>query len=446
VLPVQRPAETSKRRLEDDIDKAAPVPYGGGMNAQPAAYIRRSVARRGDPGDVSREFQTDKVRALANGDGPALRIIDADWGISAGTDKTGQRLAFLAMLDEIERGAISHVYAYSPDRLARSVEWAARLVNVCRRADVPITTTAGTVAPDDPSARAMFNMLAVMNETALDEMERKAQASVGARRNRGDVIGQRPYGEVRTLRDGRVVGTDEDVALIVATFREAGSYFGAARLLNERGVPARSGGDWYPRTVQRIVNREDRSTVPLGHRRGVRSLGSRLFSGLLMCPCAYVMGQTTSNAAPKYRCPNGVANADHSRPYMVSEAKLIDAMKAEAAHLRVPADRVEMAAVDEAKRAALEAKRVKVLDSYIDGSFDKVGGKAERDRRLAAIDGAEAVLDAAQVLVDVPQAVDWTQPPGIVNGVLRAIWERVELGPNLMPKRFVWRKPEWRAD
>jgi hypothetical protein len=29
--------------------------------------------------------------------------------------------------------------------------------------------------------------------------------------------------------------------------------------------------------------------------------------------------------------------------------------------------------------------------------------------------------------------------------VLRALWERVELGPDLMPKRFVWRVPEWRS-
>ena len=35
-------------------------------NAQPVAYIRRSVASKSDPGDISREFQTDAVRKLAD--------------------------------------------------------------------------------------------------------------------------------------------------------------------------------------------------------------------------------------------------------------------------------------------------------------------------------------------------------------------------------------------
>ena len=120
---------------------------------RPVAYIRRSVARKGDPGDVSRDFQVDKVRALANGDGPRLRIIDGDWGRSAATDKTGQRVAFLGMLEDIERGLVSHVYAYSPDRLARSVEWSAPAGQRLPAGEGgPITTTAGTVAPDDPAA------------------------------------------------------------------------------------------------------------------------------------------------------------------------------------------------------------------------------------------------------------------------------------------------------
>ncbi len=410
--------------------------------AKPCAYIRRSVARRGDPGDISREFQTEKVRALAGDDGASLRIIDQDWGRSASTDKTDKRLAFLEMLAAIERGEISHVYAYSPDRLARSAEWSTRLVNACRRASVPITTTAGTVAPDDPGARMMFNMLAVMNETTLDEMERKARASVGARRDRGDLIGPRPYGEVRTRRDGVVVGADENPALVVETFREAGSYHRAAQLLNERHVPSRSGRQWYPRTVQRIVNREDPGTVPLGHRRGVRSFGSRPFSGILTCHCGAPMGQTTSNQAPKYRCPNGVADPSHARPYMVSEWKLIPLMRAEADHLRIPYDVAELAMVDEGKRAALGVQREKIVDSYIDGTIKT---KAERDRRLALIDDAEAALDATRALVDIPRSIDWTDPPATVNAQLRALWRHVQLGPDLMPVEFVWWLPSWRA-
>jgi DNA invertase Pin-like site-specific DNA recombinase len=416
------------------------------VQGQPVAYIRRSVARRGDPGDVSREFQTEKVRALANGDGPTLRIVDADWGISADREQTHRRLAFLELMAAVERGEVSTIYAFALDRLARSVQWSARLLDACEDAGTIIITGEGRFDPSEDRDRQMVHFYAMQNEGVLRGMKAKAKASVGTRRGRGDAIGQRPYGEVRTRKDGVVVGQDEDAALVVATFREAGSYFGAARLLNDRGVPSRNGRQWYPRTVQRIVNRTDKATVPLGHRRGVRSFGSRLFSGLLRCQCEAVMGQTVGEGGrPMYRCPDGVTDPAHSRPYMVSEARIIEAMKAEADHLQVPADRVEMAAVDERKRAALNAKREKVLDMYVEGLFDKVGGKAERDRRLAVIDDAVAALDAAQVLVDVPQSIDWTKPPAVVNTVLRALWERVELGPDLMPARFVWRQQTWRG-
>jgi DNA invertase Pin-like site-specific DNA recombinase len=417
------------------------------MNAQPVAYIRRSVARRGDPGDVSREFQTEKVRSLANGDGPRLRIVDADWGISADRESTSKRLAFLDLVAAVERGEVSTIYAFALDRLARSVQWSARLLDACEDAGTLVVTGEGRFDPTDDRDRQMFHFYAMQNEGALRGMKAKAKASVGTRRNRGDALGSRPYGEVRTRKDGVVVGRDEDPALIVATFREAGSYFAAAELLNRRKVPTRNGAQWYPRTVQRIVNRQDRTTVPLGHRRGVRSLGSRLFSGLLRCHCEAVMGQTVSGeGTPRYRCPLGVANQAHPRPYMINEARLLDAMKAEAAHLRVPFDQIQMAAGNEAERAVLEAKRERIIDQYIED-----GNRAERDRRLDAIDKAVEALDVAQALVDVPQRVDWTitdtNTVSAVNAVLRALWERVELGPDLMPKPdgFVWRRAEWRA-
>ena len=410
-------------------------------SAQPVAYIRRSVARRGDPGDVSREFQTGKVRALANGDGPRLRILDGDWGRSAATDKTEQRTAFLGMLEEIEAGRISHVYAYSPDRLARSVEWSARLVNACRRAGVPITTTAGTVAPDDPAARAMFNMLAVMNENALDEMERKAAASASTRRARGGITGGRAYGERWTTRDGRLLGAGEDAVVVVATWREAGSYFAAARLLNERGVPARSGRIWHPATVQRIVQRQLPGTRRLG-RRGAPSLSPRhQLAGLLRCHCGAPMGQTVSGeGTPRYRCPRGVADPAHPRPYIVPERALLPWVQAEAAHLELPGDRVELAARATAAEAELAARRGRVIDALEAGTITR----AEAEPRLAKIAAELAGIEVAAEVAEVP-AIDWAAEPASVNAVLRALWGRVDLGPDLRPVSAVWRVPEWRA-
>src|SRR5690349_21098602 len=118
-------------------------------HSRPVAYIRRSSRSRNDPGDVSREFQTREVQRLAGPDAARLEVVDADWGRSGSTDKTVRRLAFLTILDEIEQGRISTLYAFATDRLARSVEWSARLLNACRRAGVPIVTSEGRFEPDD---------------------------------------------------------------------------------------------------------------------------------------------------------------------------------------------------------------------------------------------------------------------------------------------------------
>jgi hypothetical protein len=294
-------------------------------------------------------------------------------------------------------------------------------------------------------ARQMFGFAALTNETMLDEMERKAKASAETRAKRGDRMGQRPYGEVRRLKDGRVVGEDEDVDLVLRTFREAGSYFAAARRLNELGVPARSGGPWYPRTVQRIVNYREPATAPLREKgRGVRALGSRPLSGLLVCHCGTRMGQTTSRAAPKYRCPAGVADPNHPRPYMISEDRILPAVKAEAAHLRPSQWRIATDSQD-GDLERLSVERSNVIDYGVRGRIDD----DEVDRRLAAIDARiaelhqRAAVDAAASMI--PDAIDWSAPPAIVNQALRAMFSEIELGADLMPVRYGWRRKEWRA-
>jgi hypothetical protein len=71
--------------------------------------------------------------------------------------------------------------------------------------------------------------------------------------------------------------------------------------------------------------------------------------------------------------------------------------------------------------------------------------RQKRDTEWDAIDAELDRLDFIETIVEIP-SIDWTVAPGIVNGVLRAIWERVELGPDLMPARFIWRRQEWRGN
>ena len=442
--------------------------------AQPVAYIRRSVASRADPGDISREFQTEAVRALAGEDVDRLAIIDQDWGRSAATDKTDRRLAFLGLLDRIEAGEVSALYAYSADRLARSVEWSARLLNACRRAGVPIITTQGRVDPGDEAATLLFHVLAATNEAALSGMEKKARASVERRQARNIAAGRAPNHGMGRKPYG--AGTGEDVRLVLAGFDEARSFNGAARLLN--GCPAdcakdhehrakvrtRDGTRWTGTVVGRIVQRERPEVAPRV-RRGVAAKAPHIFTGLLLCDCgtkmtsmprhAGVNGQKTDTVG--YFCPSGRSVEGHPKPYVIAESKvrswaeevLKEYTTLATARMKATGapDEAEMAA----SRAALERKRGGVGIAFAAGAFgdpESAEAQVEMRRQVAEVNASIARLDSMaetrEVILtpwrNVP-LIDLTGDPADVNWRLRRVWKAIRM--RHYQGRFEPALPDW---
>lgn len=398
--------------------------------ARPVAYVRRSSRSRNDPGDLSREFQVAKVRELAASDADRLDVRDQDWGRSASTDKTDRRLAFLSILEDVERGEVSALYAYATDRLARSVEWSARLLNACRRAGVPIVTSEGRFDPDNALTDQLFYFQAMQNEGYSRQASQKRRATVERQRARGARLGVAPYGAL----------PGESIEPIVAAFRETGSCYGAARILNAAGSRTRRGGLWTSKVVGDILER-----AGVEYRRkpkpGVKAAADWITFQLLTCPCGNTM-TAMDRRSPRVTCYRARQDPNHPRPFGISEAKLLPVLKAEAARLRVPR-RVESTVADEAARTALAARREGIGDAYAAGAYGRIGSdeaKARMAARLEEIDAAEDQLVAAAQVIEVPP-VDWTWPPRDINRHLRLIWERVELGPDLMPARFVWRLP-----
>lgn len=401
------------------------------------AYLRKSSVH--DPArEVSYDIQESAVRELAkrHGDnGKALTIL-SDWDKSGrlGADK---RPGYRALLDAIESGACTAVYSYSLSRLGRSLPELARLIEDCERRKIPVRLSVDAVDTSTASGRLLANVLGSVAAFEADVASERIRAAYAAKLARGERIGTaKEYGE----RPG------EDATAVLDAFRAAGSYSAAARLLNERGIKPRNGRLWWASSVRVVVRRLDPSLRAQRPTRGYKAGGSAfILARLLRCPtCSTLLTGTRdrldgpNRGRVRYACRQGSVTP-HPR-VSISEHLILPAIRAEADRLRTP-ERVELVAGDEARRAELEARRLRVIDLYESGDIDR----ADKARRLDAIVGELVAVESRRQVVEVPR-IDWEAPPRSINLVLRALFARIELDPiSFAPVAFAWTVPEWRA-
>lgn len=404
------------------------------------AYLRKSSVH--DPKrEVSHEVQEAAVREMAarHGDNNGSLVILSDWDKSGrlGADR---RPGYRALLEAIDSGAATAVYSYSLSRLARSVTELSGLIARCVVIGVPVRLYADHVDTSTASGMLLAHVLSAVAQFEADVASERVRGANAAKLARGESLSTVPsYGD----RAG------EDTAAVLAAFDEAGSYSGAAKLLNERGVkPRGSKRGWWPSSVAVVVTRL-RPELKRHRERGVAAGGSDFILGrLLRCPtCGTMLTGTRDRGGRRvrYSCRLGTA-LPHPR-ISVSEHLILPAIRAEVEHLTLPGDTAEAIAQDDGRRAELEARRSRIIDMYEAGHIDT----ADRERRLAAVHDALAALEDRRVLRAIPPVVDWSKPPAKLNAVLRALFTRITLDPSSFqpvpdPKlAYEWTVPEWRA-
>jgi site-specific DNA recombinase len=397
----------------------------------PVAYLRKSRVIDERVG-VSWEVQEGKVRELAalNGDNGERLLILSDWNIS-GRKGTAARPGYKRLVDMIEADEVAAIYSYNLARLSRSVQDLRALMKLADEHGVPVRLVADHVDTSTATGRMLLTMLAAVDEMTADLASEHARDAVAVRRARGDRIGHPFYGEL----------AGEDAGAVVAAYTEAGSIMGAARLLNARAVPSRMGDPWSTTSVRAILLRL--GAMPHRTRPGAKARAPFALYGLLRCHCGHVLtGSRYRNGSDTayctYKCHASRTVPGHG-PGSVPEKRILPWVRDEVSRLRAPAA-VTIAADNAAQRDALAGRLERAHELYIGGAISR-----ERHAAEAAIVTAELDrLGDAEVVAAVP-AIDWTWPPEKLNVVLRAILERVELGPDLRPVNAVWTVPEWRA-
>jgi site-specific DNA recombinase len=399
----------------------------------PVAYLRKSRVIDERVG-VSWEVQEGKVRELAaqHGDNGGRLLILSDWNISGRKGAAG-RPGYRRLLEMIESGEASAIYGYNLARLSRSVQDLRALMALADAHHVPVRLVADQVDTSTATGRMLLTMLAAVDEMTADLASEHARDAVAARRARGDRIGHPFYGEK----------AGEDAGAVVQAYREAGSILGAARLLNRREVPTRMGGPWASITVRELL-------VRLGAYAGRTRPGAKprapfLLYGLLRCHCDHVMTGTRYQNGPQplytaYKCYKARAVPDHG-PGTIVEKTIVAWVRDEIAHIDLGGDRAEAIRDDAAQRAALTARLGRASEEYVAGRWTR----ERRDREIAVVATEMDKLGDAVVVADLGDLDDlWTWAPVDANATLRAILERVTLGPDLRPTLALWRNPALR--
>ncbi len=421
-------------------------------------YIRKSVVH--DPTRMlSPEMQEDAIRALAAKHGDEDVAIYSDLDVSGRKGRT-KRPGWDEVMRAVESGECHAVYAYSLSRFARSVAQLAEFFDLCDAHGVRVRVERDHIDTSTATGKLMTNVLASLAQFEADVSSERVKDAFAAKR-RADPEwtgpGQPDY--------GRRAG--EDAQVIVEAFREAGSFDGAARLLNEQGIPCRvKGAAWTGGTVARIVRRVAPDAVPPAVTRGAPA-GTRSFrlARVLVCSVCgtYLTGsKDTRDGHVRYQCRRA-RTVPHPRAW-VAETMLLPVIAREVERAAVAVKRAQAgSAQDEATMKALAEKRARIVDMFQEGIIDKV----DRDRRLAEVADSESKLETRRWVkrlavppliepVEVAGAIVPADSPARVNDYLRRLLVNATVDMSQPTRKgrnqptpaltFEWRDPSMRTD
>jgi len=87
----------------------------------------------------------------------------------------------------------------------------------------------------------------------------RTKAALAVKKSRGELVGAVPYG-YQLAADGVHLETNDAeqriIEIVDAYATEGVSLREVCRRLHHRGILPRSGNQWYPMTIKRIINRE----------------------------------------------------------------------------------------------------------------------------------------------------------------------------------------------
>lgn len=401
------------------------------------AYLRKSRVQPGH-NDVSWETQESEVRSLAKRHGHGELQIMADWNRSGAGHKTAARAEYLKLRAMIEANEVEALYSYSLSRLGRSVGELSSLAELCASQNVVVRLAKeGELSFSNPYGKFQLHLLGALAQMEAELAQERARDTTETRRERGDHIGPAPYGY--HLVNGRLhedPGADRTIVLVA--YQETGAFQAAARLLTEHGVPTKTGkGGWSASAVRSVVRREAPGLVTSGVSRGRSARGAFRLSGLLRCGgCGQVLtGRTFRGRYVSYSCRRAPTLPGHSRPWTVSEDKVMPAIRRAISRVKPSSDGLARVAQ---RLGRLRRRRARILEAFYDGTIDREA----RDAALRVVDASITKARRDETLHQAMLPVPLEGSPVEVNPFLRRLIEYVQLSESFAVSEVVFAVPE----
>lgn len=213
------------------------------------AYIRVSTDEQAAHG-AGLDAQRAAIAAEAQRRGWTIVAEYADEGISGGKGLEA-RPGLAAAVEAVETGRASALVAAKLDRVSRSVADTAALMERSRKGGWQLTTVDLAIDTTTPAGEAAAGMMAVFSQLERRLIGQRTREALAVKRAQG-------------VRLGRPSTLSADVVARIVTERKNGTGVRAiAAALNTDGVPtARGGAQWYPSTVQRVLDGQDAAKLP----------------------------------------------------------------------------------------------------------------------------------------------------------------------------------------
>lgn len=428
--------------------------------ARPAAYLRKSKDAATKADHLAILMASVKAHGH-NGD----TVVYDDWAKSGSRRGLGKRTAWRELNDAIERGDHDVVFMNSLDRGGRDLEEWLRFIRVARNRGVRVI--AGGVDYSAPENRDRLVFEGWMAEKELERAQERSARTKLIRQQRGDAtVGGHaaPYGQMWARAgdvgmDGdprRVVivdNPDEPMQPLLDAIAETnGNVLQAAKLLNARRVPTRSGKPWDPRVLTRALDRVGalrvrRGSSPNGRR---RAPSDAPLSRLVECHCGATMTPERDRRNGRWLslvCASGrKAGFENHGRYVARSRHIMDRLRSDLAVSRI---RIEKTTPTDtaARRADLEARKRKLGIALADDAISEDDYRVRMDaikRDLAALADDDATVGDWVGFSPKEPLVDWDADDAAIGDRLRRLVRAVRLNDEMLPASVDYRAP-WLA-